>query len=813
MSLSSNIKAIKRNLTKFKKNPFYKAKFTFTKYYEEGIIKDNEVLIQCYNGTSISCNTYYLLEELCLNEEFADMKVYIVAANKVYKQMCGYVKDKNYKNVEVLILHSTEYCRKLAEVKYLINNVAFPTYFIKKEGQVYLNTWHGTPLKALGKAMTGEMHTIGNVQRNFFMCDYIIAPNKFTLDILRNDYMLNNLYKGKYLLCGYPRNHIFYDLERQQKFREELDLVGKKVVVYMPTWRGSHAVRKDKDQFIYIMHMLVELDKHVDDNTVIFMKEHNMSTFKVDFKVFEKVRAFPENLETYEFLSIADALITDYSSVMFDFANTGRKVILYAYDKEEYLRDRGMYMNFDELKFAVATNSQELIKEVNELDSFEDYSEQMHPLIEFDKVNTINSIIKLMKTGKADDLNIINGTDFGSGKENVLIFTGSLHKNGMTTALKGVMNHVDKEKYNYVLTFNRSAVAQNKNTIVELGDFDFISVMGQKNFRILEALAYFCYFRYNITTKWVENKIKKIYQREAKRVYPGIDFSYVIHYTGYERHYMQLFRFMDCVRMIYVHNNLIEEQNLKNNLHMPTIKSSYNQYDRIVVVRESLQQELVTSLDSGENRVFTAHNFNNYDVIKERAVLPVKFDKETQSTHTLEKLNKILDNMDNQIFINIARFSKEKGLDNLVTAFEQYHKENKNAYLIIIGGYGKNYAELSEQVKNSVSKENIVVIRSLSNPYSILNKSDVFVLSSHYEGLPMVIMEALILEKPVISTSIPGPKEFLEQGYGYLVEDSVEGLVQGMNEYKNTKLKGLKPFDYVEFNEKALQEFNALFEK
>lgn len=89
--------------------------------------------------------------------------------------------------------------------------------------------------------------------------------------------------------------------------------------------------------------------------------------------------------------------------------------------------------------------------------------------------------------------------------------------------------------------------------------------------------------------------------------------------------------------------------------------------------------------------------------------------------------------------------------------------------------------------------------------------SDVFILSSYYEGLPMTIMEALILEKKVISTKIPGPKEFLEKGgYGYLVEDSKDGILQGMNDFKAGKLDNLNNFDANEFNENALKEFEKI---
>lgn len=811
MKLKNNIKAIMRNIKKFRKSSFFRAKFTFTKYYDQGIIRENDILIQCYSGTGISCNPFYILERLCVLPQYSEMNIYVAVNNGVFDEIKDYMLARKFENVTVVKMHSKEYCKVLAQSKYLINNVTFPTYFIKNENQIYLNTWHGTPLKALGKAMTEEMHTIGNVQRNFLMCDYILAPNQFTLDIIRRDYMLDNLYKGSYLLCGYPRNHIFYDIERQKQIRQELDLDDKKIIVYMPTWRGSHAVRKDQDQYIYIMHMLLELEKNISDDTLVFIKEHNMSTFKINFSGFEKIKAFPKNMETYEFLSVADCLITDYSSVMFDFANTGRKIILYAYDREEYLKDRGMYMDFDQLPFTIVYTTQDLINEVKNIDSISNYGENIFPLIRYDQENTIDDILDLMITGRSGKLHIISGDKYSNHKENVLIFTGALLRNGITTALKGILNNIDTNEKNIILTFNRKAVASSRHTILELGNYPYISVMGQKNFRLHEVLSYVMYFRLNLYNNYIEKNLRKIYQREAKRIYPNIDFKYIIHYTGYERQYMNLFSFMPGIRVVYIHNNLIEENKQKHNLHLPTIKRCYREYEKIVIIREEMRNELLADFQDVSDKIFLAHNFNNYEEIIQKSDEQIHFDEDTVCTHSIDELEKVLFDDNKTVFINIARFSLEKGHDNLIRAFEEYYMQgNKDSYLIIIGGYGNTYSKVIEQVTVSIAVDNIFVIKNISNPYPILKNSDLFILSSHYEGLPMVIMEALILRKPVISTNITGPKDFLEQGYGLLVEDSVEGLVKGMMEYKKTGLSWLKSFDYVRFNKDALEEFKKI---
>ena len=153
----------------------------------------------------------------------------------------------------------------------------------------------------------------------------------------------------------------------------------------------------------------------------------------------------------------------------------------------------------------------------------------------------------------------------------------------------------------------------------------------------------------------------------------------------------------------------------------------------------------------------------------------------------------------------------------MTTAFDKYRKEYDNeAWLIIIGGYGIEFENIKSMIvdeNESIVTPNIILIKSLMNPYSILKQCNAFVLSSHYEGLPMTIIEALVLDVPVISTNITGPREFLEEGYGYLVDNSEQGLIDGFKAYKDNKmLDGLKKFDVYKFNKDAMDEFESVFE-
>ena len=140
-----NIKVIEKNTKKIIKNGFFRAKFLYTKYYEKLEIEKDTVLIQSYDGSSISSNEYYILLELNSNQEYSKLKKYIVVRKNNREQIIQFLNSRDIKNYEVVTIHSKEYCRILAQAEYLINNSTFPQYFIKKEGQKYLNTCHGTP--------------------------------------------------------------------------------------------------------------------------------------------------------------------------------------------------------------------------------------------------------------------------------------------------------------------------------------------------------------------------------------------------------------------------------------------------------------------------------------------------------------------------------------------------------------------------------------------------------------------------------------------------------------------------------------------
>lgn len=98
---------------------------------------------------------------------------------KICKSIKAILEHYGFENVNIIVYASDDYMRLLASAKYLINDATFPNYWIKKEGQVYINTWHGTPLKAMGRKVHNDVF-FGNVQKNLVNADYLLYPNIFT---------------------------------------------------------------------------------------------------------------------------------------------------------------------------------------------------------------------------------------------------------------------------------------------------------------------------------------------------------------------------------------------------------------------------------------------------------------------------------------------------------------------------------------------------------------------------------------------------------------------------------------------------------
>jgi CDP-glycerol glycerophosphotransferase len=247
-----------------------------------------------------------------------------------------------------------EYFDALARSRFIVSNDDMTAPFRKRGGQVYVQTWHGTPLKRIGFDIENPQFISGtayfdHLARDVAQWDLLVSPNPFSTGIMRRAFR----YEGEIAEDGYPRNDLLSGPDAAATaaaVRTRLGLPpGKRVVLYVPTWRDNQVYANGKR---YRFDMRLDLEqawKALGDDYVFLIRGHHQmaddapSGLRPDFAI--NVTAYPDIAELY---LVSDVLLTDYSSAMFDFAVTGRPMLFFTYDLAEY-RDklRGFYFDFE----------------------------------------------------------------------------------------------------------------------------------------------------------------------------------------------------------------------------------------------------------------------------------------------------------------------------------------------------------------------------------------------------------------------------------------------------------------------------------
>lgn len=774
----------------------FKNRLWFSIYYgiyQKSKLNENMVFLESRSGSDMAGNILAIARELSENPDYKHLKLCIPAKPFMADNIKNMLSQYGINKVKFLRSESLRYYKYLSKSKFLVNDTSFPRRFIKKEGQIILNTWHGTPLKNMGRYVKNEVYNMGNVMRNLVFSDYLVFPNEYMKEKMVSAYMLQNLSKATILNEGYPRNSVFFNKERRSELRKKFDVDDKEIIVYMPTWRGQvnkfdvDAVLNETNAF------LREMDGKLRDNQLLYVKYHPLMALDFSDEEYKHIKAFPTGYEYYEILNMADTLITDYSSVFYDFANSRQKIILYTYDKEEYFRTRGVYESLDCYPFPQAETVDELIKAINTPKDYDD-SEFIKKYCTYDNSDAVKKICQRVFL----DRKVCNEEKLvPNGKKNVLIYAGNLDKNGITTALLSVLNNIDLNKFNYYISFREKNLrADPMRTAVLPEGVDVIPISSDMFFDFKTSFAYNCFLK-----KGKEKHKKQLltaYKREIKRHFYGIDFYRFIQYNGYENTVISMMMAFDAKKDIFVHNDMVQEIETRNNQNINILKWAYNDCDNVIVVSDDIVKPTF-QISGKKDNIRVISNFHNHETVVQKGDMPMEFQKDTEifCPHP-DGVNHIL-NSSGMKFITIGRFSPEKGHFRLIDAFEAFHRDYPEAKLIIIGGVGSLYNKTIQKVRMTDCWENIVLIKSVKNPMPILKRCDLFILSSIYEGLGLVMLEADSLGVPVFSTDVNGPSNFLKEHGGYLVDDSMEGILQGMYDFVDGKIKALN-IDYKKRN-------------
>lgn len=370
-----------RNL--YRKLQFSNRKRNYRKLNEKVKVDDKLVMFEAFQGRSCACSPKALYLAMLEDERYKDYR-FVWAVNNVENH--AYLK-KN-RDTKVVKRISDAYHTALAQSKYLIFNSGIPTYVTLKEEQVYVQTWHGTPLKRLGcdiEANGNAAFDLKEIRKKYTdngeQFTYLLSPSAFTTEKLCSAFGISAEHREDMVIEeGYPRNDAMfkYTAEQIQSFKDKLKLpADKKIILYAPTFRDNQydaAVGfRYKGELDFDL-----LREQAGEDCVILFRAHCQIADKFDFK---KQAGFVYNVSKYEdvneLYAISDLLVTDYSSVFFDYANLKRPMIFYMYDLDEYQNNvRDFYLDLEELPGPIVKDQDGLTAEIKRLSAGFIYDEK-----------------------------------------------------------------------------------------------------------------------------------------------------------------------------------------------------------------------------------------------------------------------------------------------------------------------------------------------------------------------------------------------------------------------------------------------------
>ncbi len=361
-----------KKFKKMRKNKNVLANYLYNKFFTKLPVKENWVICESFFGKSYSDSPKYIYEYL--NKNYPGKYRYIWTLPFGIKVPYKHTKAKRF---------SIRYSYYLARSKYIVFNVRQPLWMKKREGSIFLETWHGTPLKKLVFDQEEVMAASPLYKAHFFkqasQWDYLVAANRFSSEVFRSAF----LFDKEMLEFGYPRNDIMYSPNKEQmaaKIRKSLRIPdGKKTILYAPTWRDDEYYGRGAYKFALKLDLHL-LKKELGKDYVVLLRTHYFIADSLDVTGLED---FAYNVSKYnditELYLISDLLITDYSSVFFDYANLKRPILFYTYDLDKY-RDmlRGFYMDIEtEVPGPLLFTSEEVVDAIKDIDQItEQYKEK-----------------------------------------------------------------------------------------------------------------------------------------------------------------------------------------------------------------------------------------------------------------------------------------------------------------------------------------------------------------------------------------------------------------------------------------------------
>jgi CDP-glycerol glycerophosphotransferase len=799
-------------------------------YWRKRAVVKDTVLYESFAGNGMLCNPEAIFRALLQAPDLAGLlHTWVLSSFADYRATMA--EFAGHDNVRFVQRGSAAYYRALATNEYLVNNATFPTEFSKRAGQTYLNTWHGTPLKRMGFDMPDGPMESANTLRNFVSADYLLSQNPFMTEAMyAGAYKLDGIYRGTFIEEGYPRvDRQFLDDAGVAGARQTLEaagirLDGRRLLVYAPTWRGASFTSPD-DNLDEILEARRQLEQSLDGTKwCVALKLHQAAHAQAADRPEARGVLVPNSVPTNVVLGITDILVTDYSSIFFDFLLTGRPIVFYTPDQADYGDARGLYQDPAQLPGPVFTGIGETMRALAEL-SVHGPSEEDRERSDaarqkygpWDDGNAADRVIDVVFRGASSGHRVRRFPD--DARPKILLHLGGMRPNGITSAAINLVNSIDHSRYDVSVTYPRRAAARRMlaERSIDPAIRHFPRVGGMNGSKILHAKRRLADRLGRTSLDLTDPAEYALWDEEWVRCFGDSRFDHVIDFSGYGPFWARLLLHSPpASRAIWLHNDMAADAQrsvhgkLVHNRSLNVVFSHYRDYDKLVSVSSSLSainRQKLARWAPAEKFVAAPNCIDGATILAmgEEEILAPAAGGEADATANIGLDPSDFGKPGQKVFVTAGRLSTEKNHSRLIRAFAVVHAQHPSTRLVIIGS-GPLRSTLAELIGELDLVGAVTLTGQLSNPYAVMRRADCFVLSSDYEGQPMVLLEAAVLGLPVVTVDFGSVADALPAGAALVVRQTIEDLAAGMAEF----LAGNVPpaeFDYTTYNGSAVEAF------